>query len=153
MGLNPKDEVPGLRVRHTIGRWTGVITRLNPALGGVIEVQPDTAGHPRWFSIAEFDAAPDVPPSEAIRRRYLTDPAFHLLVVYQRQLLTIAAGGDNADQDLKDAAWLAVEIHRERRQDGRGAGLMDTSDDVRGRIQDAQEKRGKDKAAEPEPGG
>lgn len=152
--IQGEDRKPGRRVRHLRELWTGTITEIM-ADKFVGRVQPDGGGRDRWMDLDEFEPWPDVPPSEAIRRRYLTDPVFHQLVHYQRQLLQMArhlrVDKAEAAQDLKDAVDLAVQMEVEiaaRRAAFDGA----AGDDVRGRIQDAQEKRGEDKAAEPEPG-
>jgi hypothetical protein len=167
MGLDGRLDVlvPGLRVRHTGDLWIGTVRHVMPA-GNTIKVQPEGTDQERWFDADEFEPWADVPPSEAIRRRYLTDPVFHQLVTYQRQLLQLARQlrGDDAAQDLVDAGGLAVEMEREiaiRRGDAvRGRSPVQdvkdhlaafdqvtaeraAGDDVRGKGQtDAQERRG-----------
>jgi hypothetical protein len=119
MGLDGRLDVlvPGLRVRHTGDLWIGTVRHVMPA-GNTIKVQPEGTDQERWFDADEFEPWADVPPSEAIRRRYLTDPVFHQLVTYQRQLLQLARQlrGDDAAQDLVDAGGLAVEMERDSDQ-------------------------------------
>ncbi len=153
MGLIPmEDRKPGLRVRHRRELWTGTVVEVMPNRE-VIGVDPDGGRGPRWFDTDLFEPwpvpLPDVPPREAIRRRYLTDPVFHQLVTYQRQLLVMAREmrGEKADQDLADAVALAVELEKERAI-RRGA----ADGDVRGKGQtDAQEERGTHRPGQPKP--
>lgn len=140
MGLNTAMVQPGLRVRHAGLGWKGTVAVV---AAGMVKVDPDQGAAARWCDPADFEPLdepsalnPDLPTAEAIRRRYLTDPVFHQLVTYQRQLLKMATPAD-----VRDALGVAEEIERQRiERDARRA----AGDDMRGKDpgSDATEGRG-----------